>query len=51
MPRFVNKIEMAESKQIVQTISFSLPSVNIIEEVKSLNITLTDNITNQIHSE
>jgi hypothetical protein len=31
MPRFVSKIQMAESKQIAQTISFSLPSVNIIE--------------------
>jgi hypothetical protein len=30
MPRFINKIQMAESKQIAQAISFSLPSVNII---------------------
>jgi hypothetical protein len=30
MPRFVNKIQMAESKQTAQTISFSLRSMNII---------------------
>jgi hypothetical protein len=30
IPRFVNNIQMAESKQIIPTISFSLPLVNII---------------------